>query len=149
MRTASYSSSCGLPRWLSGKDSACQCRNAGDMGLIPRLWYPVKEEMEAHSNILAWKIPWTEEPDRLQSMGAQRVRHDWAIESIIICNCNCAWLIKQAVPNADSQSVHSKCWMDIWRRIEILNKKINVTMPSDTLRFGGLNSKLESMVKKL
>ena len=33
--------------------------------------------METHSNTLAWKIPWTEEPGRLQSMGSQRVRHDW------------------------------------------------------------------------
>ena len=32
--------------------------------------------METHSRILAWKIPWTEEPGRLQSMGSQRVRHD-------------------------------------------------------------------------
>ena len=36
----------------------------------------LKEEMVAHSSILAWKIPWTEEPGRLQSMGSQRVRHD-------------------------------------------------------------------------
>ena len=48
-----------------------------------------------------------------------------------------------------NQSGHSKCWMDIWWRIEILNEKSNVTVPSDTLRFGGDNSKLESMVKKL
>ena len=34
--------------------------------------------MAAHSSILAWKIPWTEEPDRLQSMGSQRVGQDWA-----------------------------------------------------------------------
>ena len=33
--------------------------------------------MELHSSTLAWKIPWTEEPDRLQSMGLRRVRHDW------------------------------------------------------------------------
>ena len=33
--------------------------------------------METHSNTLAWKIPWTEEPGRLKSMGSQRVRHDW------------------------------------------------------------------------
>ena len=32
--------------------------------------------MAPHSSILAWKIPWTEEPGRLQSMGSQRVRHD-------------------------------------------------------------------------
>ena len=34
--------------------------------------------MSAHSSSLAWRIPWTEEPGRLQSMGLQRVRHDWA-----------------------------------------------------------------------
>ena len=34
--------------------------------------------MAPHSNTLAWKIPWTEEPGRLQSMGLLRVRHDWA-----------------------------------------------------------------------
>ena len=40
---------------------------------------PVLEtEMATHSSILAWRIPWTEEPGRLQSMGLQRVGHDWA-----------------------------------------------------------------------
>ena len=34
--------------------------------------------MATHSSILAWKIPWTEEPSRLQSTGSQRVGHDWA-----------------------------------------------------------------------
>ena len=37
---------------------------------------PLEKEMAIHSNSLAWKIPWTEEPDRLQSMGSQRVGHD-------------------------------------------------------------------------
>ena len=36
----------------------------------------LEKEMATHSSILAWKIPWTEEPDGLQSMGSQRVRHD-------------------------------------------------------------------------
>ena len=34
--------------------------------------------MAPHSSTLAWKIPWMEEPDRLQSMGSRRVGHDWA-----------------------------------------------------------------------
>ena len=38
----------------------------------------LEKEMATPSSILAWKIPWTEEPGRLQSMGLQRVRHDWA-----------------------------------------------------------------------
>ena len=37
---------------------------------------PLEEEMATHSSILAWKIPWTEEPGRLQSMGSKRVGHD-------------------------------------------------------------------------
>ena len=36
----------------------------------------LEKEMATHSSILAWKIPWTEEPGRLQSMGPQRVGHD-------------------------------------------------------------------------
>ena len=38
---------------------------------------PWGKEMAAHSSILAWRIPWTEEPGGLQSMGSQKVRHDW------------------------------------------------------------------------
>ena len=37
---------------------------------------PLEEEMATHSSILAWEIPWTEEPGGLQSMGMQRVGHD-------------------------------------------------------------------------
>ena len=36
----------------------------------------LEKEMATHSSILAWRIPWTEEPGGLQSMGSQRVRHD-------------------------------------------------------------------------
>ena len=43
---------------------------------------PLEEEMATHSSILAWRIPWTEKPGRLQSMGSQRVGHDY-------CNRDC------------------------------------------------------------
>ena len=45
---------------------------------------PLEKEMATHSSTLAWKIPWTEEPGRLQPMGLQRVRHDWAT-SLSLC----------------------------------------------------------------
>ena len=51
--------------------------NAGDMrpGLDP--WEdPLEKGMATHSSNLTWRIPWTEEPGRLQSIGSQRVRHD-------------------------------------------------------------------------
>ena len=47
-----------------------------DIGLIPGLGNPVEEGMATHSSILASRIPWTEEPGELQSMGSQRVEHD-------------------------------------------------------------------------
>ena len=65
-------------RWLSGKESLPA--NAGDTGLISGSWRFLGEGNGSHSGILAWKIPWTEEPGRLQSMGLQRVRHDWVTE---------------------------------------------------------------------
>ena len=49
------------------------------------VWYlgqedPLEEEMATHPSIFAWKIPWTEDPGGLQSMGSKRVKHDWATE---------------------------------------------------------------------
>ena len=48
--------------------------SAKDSGSIPGPEDPLEQEMTPHSGILAWKIPWTEEPCGLQSMGSQRVR---------------------------------------------------------------------------
>ena len=63
----------GFPGDSDSQESAC---NAGDLGLIPGLEDALEKEMATHSSILAWKIPWTEEPGRLQSMGSQRFGHD-------------------------------------------------------------------------
>ena len=46
------------------------------MGSIPTEEDPLKEGMATHSSVLAWRILWTEEPGRPQSMGSQRVRYD-------------------------------------------------------------------------
>ena len=56
-----------------GKESAC---NAGDPGSIPGLGRFPRGGMATQSSILAWRIPWTEEPGRLQSIRSQRVGHD-------------------------------------------------------------------------
>ena len=63
------------PGGSNGKGSSC---NAGDQGSILGLGRSLEKEMAIHSSTLSWKIPWTEEPDRLQSMGSQRVGHDGA-----------------------------------------------------------------------
>ena len=44
--------------------------------ILVNLCYIMEKAMAPHSSILAWKIPWTEEPGRLQSMGSRRVGHD-------------------------------------------------------------------------
>ena len=96
-----------LPWWLNGKDLPANARDTGlipdprkshmlrsNLAWAPQLlslcsrvqnpsyWAQVllllEKAMAPHSSTLAWKIPWTEEPGRLQSMGSQRVRHDWA-----------------------------------------------------------------------
>ena len=80
---------------------------------------PLEKEMAIHSSTLAWKIPWTEEPDRQQSMGSQRVRHDWATSLSLSCltlelpwwlsNENCSengseWLRESACNAGDAGS---------------------------------------------
>ena len=59
----------GFPCGLAGKESTC---SVGDRG-----WEdPLEEGIATYSSILAWRIPWKEEPGRLQSLGLQRVRYD-------------------------------------------------------------------------
>ena len=54
---------------------------------------PLEKEMAPHSSILAWRIPWTEEPGRLQSTGSQRLGHDWAT-SLHFALCNSTSLLR-------------------------------------------------------
>ena len=59
-----------------GSDSKEPDSNAGDLCSIPGSRDSLEREMATHTSILAWRIPWTEKPDRLQSMGLQRVGHN-------------------------------------------------------------------------
>ena len=64
---------CPEMHFLSGKNFACQCQNTGSISG----WEDSQEmEMPTHFSILAWEIPRTEEPGRLQSMELQRVGHN-------------------------------------------------------------------------
>ena len=62
-----------FPGGSDGKEFAC---NARDPGLTPVSERSLGEGMATHSNILVWRIPWTEEPGGLWSMGSKRIRHD-------------------------------------------------------------------------
>ena len=66
----------GFPSGASGKETVCKHTIQRDAGLIPELGRSPEEGMATHSNILAWRILWTEEPGGLQCIGLQRVGHD-------------------------------------------------------------------------
>ena len=69
---------------------------------------PLEKEMATHFSTLAWRIPWKEEPGRLQSIGSQRVRHDWAtslsfyfnqVKNLIVIFCStCSFLAGVLIP---------------------------------------------------
>ena len=75
-RTFKYKAYMGFPDGTLAKNQLANAEDARDTGLIPGGEDPLKKEMATHCSILAWKIPWTEEPDGLRSMGSQRVGHD-------------------------------------------------------------------------
>ena len=58
-----------------------------DPGSIPGQEDPLEKETATHSSIVTWRIPWTGEPGSLQSMGSQRVGHDWEAEGGRKCIC--------------------------------------------------------------
>ena len=63
---------------------------------------PLEKEMATHSSTLAWKIPWTEEPGGLQSMGSQRVGHDWTTSPSPFLIFHCVYVPLLSYP--------SICW---------------------------------------
>ena len=63
----------GFPGGSEGKETACNTR---EWGSISDWEDPLKKEIATHSSVLDWRIPWSEEPGGLQSMGSQRIRHN-------------------------------------------------------------------------
>ena len=74
----------GLPRWLSDKESACQCRRHRFDCWVRKI--PLEKGMATYTSILAWEIPWTEKPGRLQSIGSHTVRHDSSVLARLLKN---------------------------------------------------------------
>ena len=65
----------GFPGGSDDKETACNAADLED---------PLKKGMATHTIILAWRIPWTEEPDGIQAMGSQRVRHNGVINTFTV-----------------------------------------------------------------
>ena len=84
---ASISMGCWLD-WFDWSQEPVGAQSVKNLPAIQKTWVwslgqedPLEKGMETHSSILAWRIPWTEEPGGLQSMGSQRVSHDWVTSS--------------------------------------------------------------------
>ena len=102
----------GFPGGSDGKESDC---DVGDPGLIPGSGRsPGEKKTASHSSIPAWRIPWTEKPGGLQSMGLQRVRHDWVtFTSLHFQNCF-TMLCKVLLYNKANQlCIYSLSWTSL------------------------------------
>ena len=75
----------------------------------------MEKTMAPHSSTLAWKIPWTEEPDRLQSMGSLRVRHDFTFTFMLWRR---KWQPTPVFLPGESQGRGSLVGCRLWGRIE-------------------------------
>ena len=81
--------------------------DAAETGLSPALGRSPGEGDGNHSRILAWEIPWTEEPGGLQSVGSQRVGHDWATNKDLIGASQVAVAVKNPAQEMQETVVQS------------------------------------------
>ena len=70
---------------------------------------PLEKDMATHSSILAWEIPWTEETGRLQTVGSQRVKHDW-VTNIWVTNSDAESVVTEWVSVETSICQKGLCW---------------------------------------
>ena len=88
---------------------------------VPSYWLSFSHlAMAPHSSTLAWKIPWTEEPGRLQSMGSLRVRHDWvtSLSLFTFMHWRRKWQPTPVFLSGESQERGSPVGCHLWGRTE-------------------------------
>ena len=92
---------------------------------------PLEEEIAPHSSTVAWKIPWAEEPGRLQSMGLRRVGHDWAtsLSLFTFLHWRRKWQPTPVFLPGDSQGWVSLVSCHLWGRTELDMTKRLSTIP--------------------
>ena len=97
-----------------------------------------------HSSTLAWKIPWTEEPGRLQSMGSIRVRHDWAtsLSLFSFLHWRRKWQTTQVFLPGESQGLGSLMGCHLWGCTESDTTEVTQQQQSDLKSLHALNSHL-------
>ena len=108
----------GFPDSSHGKESAF---NAGNPGSIPGLGRSQEKGMAIHPSIIAWRIPWTEEPGGIQSMGSQKVWHNWGTNTFI-----CYQYSTVAKTTSQNRRECTKCGWGINTGIQLICKFYNV-----------------------
>ena len=102
------------------KKSTCQCRRKKQETLVQFLGQedPLEKEMATHSSILAWEIPWTEEPGRLLPIGLHRIGHDWSDlpHAQQQLNPNPAQVLRR-FGEVSILTTSQKRWADFWEEI--------------------------------
>ena len=66
---------------------------------------PLEKEMATHSSVLAWEIPWTEEPGRLKSTGSQRVGQDLVTNQLLVCSSSTGMIFLKCTLDLDTSFV--------------------------------------------
>ena len=114
---------------LGGSDSKESTCNIGDSGLILRSGRSPGEGNGYHSSILAQRIPWTEEPSWLQSMGLQRVKYDWWTNTFTSSGISYTWksFPKEAINEPWEINQYIKCRENNFKRDEGKNQHFKVT----------------------
>ena len=115
----------GLLWWLSGKESTCQCKRQEMQVRSLGQKDPLEKEMVTHSSILAWKIPQTEDPGGLQSMGSRRVGHDWVTNTFIPSVAQSAVDTEKGALDCTATLGKLPCgnyiwWAGSWRKISFI-----------------------------
>ena len=105
----------GLLCWLGGKEFAC---DAGDSGMIPGSGTFPGEGNGSPSSFLAWRIPWTDEPEGLCPMGSQRFVHDWVTNTFIK---GMLWLIWAYIQTTKTLFI-SAIWLFCFLIIHVFNE---------------------------
>ena len=85
--------------------------------LSPSQKDPLEEGMATHSSILAWRIPWTEEPGELQSMGLQKIRQDWATNTLDRTLCTeseVMWSVNIMFLTQETLNFRMSCCLATW-----------------------------------
>ena len=119
----------GFPGDSVGKESTC---NAGDAGSIPGSERSPGRGHAAHSSILAWRIPWTEESAGLLSMGSQRAGHDWRDWAPAYKKARMVTSSLQSAHNLNDILLGQEKWINLKKSPCLKVKKLrNLIMPSE------------------